>query len=527
MRARAAHFLLLLAAVAAGYGGSLGNDLVWDDRIYIVENPAVREARWRQIFGEPIGNFYRPVVFATFALEARAGRGAPELFHGVNLALHALVAGLLLAAVQRVGAERGAALGASLLFALHPVESEAVLYVSGRTDILAAVFALATLLLHASAARWRGAPTLYGARLGAASCFAISLGCKESLVALPIALAAGDWILAPTQTSEPSANPRDALRSARRALRELWLYVLVLAAYAAWRSSIGGERLVLTVPDDWPAQIAAALSAITGYARLLFFPVGLHLERFVSAEPAWRPIAGLALLALALAVVQRARSSIRFWILWAACAYLPTSNLVPVYPGLPAGMAFAPEHFLYLPSTGLLAALALAAAARLRPLLAATTLTALLLVFAAVARDRARDWSDEEALYIQTLAWTPSSARVRLNLGNLYFERGDVQRAAAQFAAGLAHHPDDPDLLTNAGLAWMSLRQFAPAEGALVRAVELQPELAQARANLGALYGTAGRWDEARRAYGAALALDPENRDAQAGMRALESLTSP
>ncbi len=319
MRARALPFLLLPVAVAVGYGPALRNDLVWDDRIHILENPAVREARWGEIATQPVGNYYRPVVFATFALEARSAGAAPAVFHATNLALHALAACLLFAAGSVLGAGLGVALAGSLLFALHPVQSEAVLYVSGRTDVLGAVFALAALLLHARAARWRDAPALRGARLGAALCFALSLGCKESLVAVPLAFAVGDRIF--------GSERRAALRAD---LIRLWPYALVLVAYAGWRASLVGEGLVIAEMGDAPARLAAALAALADYARLLVLPVGLHLERFASSEPLWRPAAGLLLLGLALAGAWRAPPLVRFWLTWAAVAYLPTSNLVPV-----------------------------------------------------------------------------------------------------------------------------------------------------------------------------------------------------
>ena len=73
MRAWALPFLLLPIAVALGYGPALRNDLVWDDRIHILENPSVREARWGEIATQPVGSYYRPVVFATFALTVRLG----------------------------------------------------------------------------------------------------------------------------------------------------------------------------------------------------------------------------------------------------------------------------------------------------------------------------------------------------------------------------------------------------------------------------------------------------------------------
>jgi tetratricopeptide (TPR) repeat protein len=512
MWARALPFLVLLAAVVAAYGPSLRNDLVWDDRVHILENPSVREARWGEIATRPVGSYYRPVVFATFALEAGA---APAVFHATNLALHALAAGLLLAAASALGAASRAALAGSLLFALHPVQSEAVLYVSGRTDVLGAVFALAALWLHARGAGWRDAPASRSARLGAALCFGLSLGCKESAAALPLALAVGDRILASHRRGWPAG------------LLRLWPYALVLVAYAGWRARLPGEGLALAGPDDAPARVATALAALADYARLLVLPVGLHLERFASSDPPWRSVAGLLLLGLALAGAWRAGPQIRFWLAWAAFAYLPTSNLVPVYPGLPQDLAFAPEHFLYLPSTGLSMALALALAPRLAPRVLAAGLTAILAAFAAILHDRARDWRDEETLYTHTLAYAPESARVRLNLGNLFLSRGETRRAADEFEAGLAHHPDDPDLLTNAGIAWMSLGRFEAAERALLRAATVDSGVAQAWANLGALYGTTGRREEARRAYATALARDPRNADARAGLRMLEGMAPP
>jgi tetratricopeptide (TPR) repeat protein len=514
MRARALLFLLVPVAVAVGYGPAARNDLVWDDRIHILENPAVREARWLEIATRPIGSYYRPVVFASFALEAAAVGAAPPVLHTTNLVLHAFAAGLLLAAALALGAGHRAALAGSLLFALHPVQSEAVLYVSGRTDVLAGVFALGALLLHGQAAGWRDASPPRGARFGAALCFALALGCKESAAVVPLAFAYGDRLF--------SGSRR---RSLRAVLLGVWPYLLVLALYLGWRASLPGEGLVLAGLDDAPARVTAALAALADYAGLLILPVGLHLERFVSAEPAWRALVGLLLLLAALACAWRAAPMLRFWMAWAALAYLPTSNLVPVYPGLPAGVVFAPEHFLYLPSMGLLMAFALAAAKRLGPRPAVGALAAILAVYAVLLHDRARDWRDEETLYRHTLSFAPESARVRLNLGNLLLARGETQPAAVEFEAGLVHHPEDPDLLTNAGIAWMSLGRYGQALRALRRVVSLEPGDAQAWANLAAVYGSTRRWAEAREAYVKALTLDSANPDARAGLRMLEAFT--
>ena len=84
-------------------------------------------------------------------------------------------------------------------------------------------------------------------------------------------------------------------------------------------------------------------------------------------------------------------------------------------------------------------------------------------------------------------------------------------------------NPEDPDLLTNAGIAWMSLGRFEPALRALRRVVALEPDDAQAWANLGAVYGSTGRWSEARESYVKALTLNPANPDARAGLRTLDA----
>lgn len=505
--------VVVCLAVAAGYGPGVGNELVWDDRIHVLGSPAVREARWQEIATRPVGSYYRPVVFATFALEAGLAGAAPSVFHATNVVLHASASCLLLATALALGAGRGMALSGSLLFALHPVQSEAVLYVSGRTDVLAAVFALGALLLHARGAGWSGRVSLPFARLGAALCFALALGCKESVAAIPLAFAVGDrWF---------------GSEGWRAGLRGLWPYAGVLLAYAGLRASLPGEGLDIAALQAGGLRPAAALAALADYARLLVVPVGLHLERFASAEPGWRVLAGAAVFAGLLACAWRAGPFVRFWMVWSALAYLPTANLVPVYPGLPAGVVFAPEHFLYLPWAGLAMTLAPAAAPRVGPRVAVVALTGVLLAWTVVLHDRARDWRDEETLFRHTLAHAPESARVRLNLGNLYLARGQTRRAAAEFDAGLAHHPEDTGLLTNAGIAWMSLGRYAPAEQALRRALSLEPDDAQTWANLAALYGTTGRWEEARRAYANALARDPANADAREGWRRLEKLLGP
>jgi len=512
MPSRVLPYLLIALLTACAWANALGNAPVWDDRITIFDNPVVREARWGEILARPTGDYYRPVVFGSFAI---AGGTDPDRFAALvagNVVLHILVASLLFAAVSTFGATRIAALVAAVLFALHPVQTEAVTYVSGRTDLLAALFSLASLLLHARARGWTGGKPRPRFVIGAVACFALALGSKESAALLPIALLAGDRILG-----------RPAERGVAKALAAMLPYAILLAAYTVWRAHLGRGVVAIGSPGELALRLGSALTAACGYARLLLFPVNLHLERFVSAMAALA-LFGTALLAAVLLAIRRGDGTTRFWILWAAIAYLPGSNLVPIYPGLPAGTIFAPEHFLYLPLTGILAATVPPIAARIPRRPAALALTATLACFALLVHDRNRDWRDEETIYRHTLRFSPESARVRLNLGNLLLARGDAAGAAGQYAEGTRFYPDDVDLLLNLGVAETRLGGIADAERALLRATSLAPNDAPAWAALGALYGNTGRLENARRAYGRALAIDPRNADAKQALSILNQV---
>ncbi len=507
---RALPWLLIALLAALAWVNALDNAPVWDDRIYILDNVAVRDARWGEILGRPTGDYYRPVVFASFAI---AGGGDPARFPAqiaANIAIHILCAWLFLAALLAFGATRGAALAAALVFALHPVQTEAVTYVSGRTDLLAALFSFAALLLHALARGWTGRAPRPALVAGAVACYALAIGSKESSLLLPGALFAGDLLFS-------RRTGRGAPKDAAALLARMLPYALVLAGYGAWRAHLGGGTVSIPDPETMGRTLPAALSAVGEYARLSLFPVNLHLERFVSASVP-PLIAGAAFLAAALLALARGAGATRFWILWAAIAYLPAANLIPVYPGLTSGTIFAPEHFLYLPLTGILAACAPAIARDVPRRVAIPLLVGVLACFSLLVHDRNRDWRDEETLFRHTLHFTPGSARVRLNLGNLLLARGDARSAEAQYAEGARRQPEDVGLLLNLGIARMRLGHLGDAEKALRRATEIAPGDARAWATLGALHGNAGRPDDARRAFGRALAIDPANADAQHGM---------
>ena len=151
-------WVILLAVGLALYAGTLWNGFVWDDLLTAVPSRPLGE-----VLTQRTGMYYRPLVMLSFALDRAVWGDLPAGFHLTNLLLHVAAAGLLATLAAAVGLGAGASLAAALVFLAHPVQSEAVTYVSGRTDVLCALFALLGFLA------WRRRPTRRTAHAPAAT----------------------------------------------------------------------------------------------------------------------------------------------------------------------------------------------------------------------------------------------------------------------------------------------------------------------------------------------------------------------
>jgi hypothetical protein len=462
-REGAARLACLLTLAAAFYGNALGNDLVWDDRLSAAA-PASLLGR--------TGPYYRPVVFASFALERTLWGGAPFGAHLTNVLCHVGVAWLVGALVRSCGLGAGAALASALVFAAHPIQTEAVTYVSGRTDLLCALFALSGFLLWRRAAR---ATDRFA--VASAGAFLLALLSKEAALALPLAL------LVPGAHPAPRP-PRPVLPLA---LTGVWL---VAASLTGTGTHVSGVAVRL------PAIAGAALT----YLRLLVAPFDLHLERFVpvigwSAMGAVAAWAGVAAALAGLAVLARRTPAGGFFLAIAILAYAPVAGVVPIYPAIAHRALFTPEHFLYLPLLGLVPLLVDAAATAWPPRTAHAApilLAALLLGWGAIVVDRNRDWRDEATLFHHTLTYDPPSARVWFNTGNLALAAGDLTEAERLYSAALVREPHDAAAHLNLGITLQRQRRLEEAATHYRAALSANPNLPEARRALESLTRSSG-----------------------------------
>jgi protein O-mannosyl-transferase len=418
---------LIVAAVAAAYANALGAAFQFDDWIVIVGEPRVHTlgAWWASLPG------IRPLLKLSYAINYALAAGAFG-FHAVNVAIHAvnalMVLALLGALARRCGASGDraslvAAVGA-LIFALEPVQTEAVTYVSGRSVSLAALFCLASMLAWIGGRPWLRSVV-------SPALFAAALLAKETSIVVPAAIML--W--------ELSSPERPRVRELAVALRG-HLAVAVLAVAAALLSPT--YRLLAATSFDTRSivsNLATQAGAIGYLAGQLVRPDRLNadpampvLAGFTPASAGWGIlIAGTV--ALGCALLRRA-SPIAFGILWFFVWLAPTNSFVP-------RLDVANDRQLYLALIGpawMLAWMLHRLSADRRMLVPAIALLALTLGTATCVRNEA--YRSETTFWEDVARKSPHNARAFNNLGYAYALARRETEAEAAFETALVLRPD-------------------------------------------------------------------------------------
>jgi hypothetical protein len=409
--------LIVFLAVAVAYVPILGGPFLWDDRLLILGAPLIghgaalgdylRQPFWAGSTGPQSASYYRPLVTLSFALDHSLHADNPAGYHLTNLLLHAANALLLFALLRRAKVRPAVAGFATVVWALQPRLAEAAAWISGRTDLLATVCVLASLLV------WGESLTR---RLGASLFVAVGLLAKESAVAGVAALAALEW------TSAADAPVRSKLLFVGR--RILPLLAAVFATVALRWSVVGfrieGESLGAV------GRAAAVLETLGTYAAMLVdaFRPRAVIGR-IGVLSAWSMALGLAVVVGAAWALARHRGPWRPWT--AAGLALFVGALLPVLHIVPIPLrTLAADRFLYLPSAGLAVALAPEferwLGARRPAWLGAS---ALVLALGWCTSERVGVWANEVEFWVRTYLETPdTNSAAATDLVGVFYRAG-------------------------------------------------------------------------------------------------------
>lgn len=430
MKAIAVALAVALAAALA-YVPSLWAVFQFDDYNVIVNYPTVHS--WEALF-EHAGAGVRPLLKASYTLNWTLGGG----FQLFNVLAHALNAVLLYLVGRSLFGSSAAAFVAALLFALHPAQTEAVTYASGRSSSLMACFYLGALLAYLRGAHW----TVYGAL--SALLFVAALAVRETAVTLPAALLLCELCRVRTDSSIPEkSNGNFSGRVPWPAvLRRQWLHWALLGAGGVFL--LLNQRYFDLVAFGFGERGLAEnlLTQVGGVSYLVLRLVSLHGYNIDPALPtlthwdavlAGQAVLLAALLAFGLASLRK-RPWLAFGILWFFLQLAPTNSLVP-------RLDVANDRQLYLACWGLFLAICLQVE-RTSVKHAFAAASAACALFAGSSMLRQLDYRSEIALWESSVRHAPWNARAYNNLGYAYQLAGRPEDARRAYELALRFDPD-------------------------------------------------------------------------------------
>lgn len=504
--------LIVAAASFLVYFNAMDGQFVYDDKLLLEQDPdsysfsrLPGHFTGEEGFHETMGRYYRPLTAVTYGVDKLVGEIVsdeldPRVFHFTNMVIHATAGILLFLFLHLLFGNRIAALAGALLFAVHPVHTEAVTWISGRTDSLCCLFYLAALLAHLRFRRRGGTP---GDAVRIVVFFAAALLCKEMAVTFPVAVVLFDLTLGrqgaglPAEASSDGPGSGPSRKSRFVVYAVLFGTALLYMALREWalRHVADRETLFYFYGDDRITAAATMLQTVPVYVRLLFVPVNL-LYNYNGTIPYQAFSLDLSALAASAVVIvtlgaafflRRKRPAVTFCILFFYLALMPVMNIVPT-------MTLMAERFLYLPSVvaGILAADILAGPMKRKTRSALLGLVAaVVLIFGWMTVERNPDWYDNETLYLS--AEGTSGIDINVNLGNHRAREADRETANARYERARA--------------------LFDRAEALYREAISIKHDTPKAWLNLGVLFLRKGEPLAALEYIGKACDLDPLSPD--------------
>lgn len=480
---------LLLVSVSL-YLNTLGHDFVFDDVTLILQNPSVRNLDWVSIV---YWDGYRPVRTLSYALNYLVGGEDPFGYHLVNILLHGLNVLLAYLFFLRLTQSTVVSGAAGLIFAVHPIQSAAVAYISGRKDLLATFFLLLGFNLYL-----RSRKQNYLKLTVAFVCFLMAVLSKEVAIVFPVMLLLVD---AYREWAEDSTGKPSLVRAVVSAVKwKPWLYgVFTLLATLALVGAIFVNR-ASRMEGFWGGSLSTHLGTsfklFVHYLRLILYPHPLIADYTGGVFPVSEGLLEVETLVSVLVVVGyliisfwafRRYACLSLGMLWVPVALAPVLQLIPFHE-------IAADHFLYLPLVGasLVGGFTVAfLSTRMRKGWLLAMLGILVVACSVRVIDRNRDWKNRETLWEATFRSAPDSYRANVNLGLTYYREGRYEEGLRLTLRAAELDPKQPIPLSNLGGFYLTQGISARQEGKLDEASALQ--------------------EEAINYFSSAIEIDPEN----------------
>jgi len=489
---RVVHTLLLIVIPLIVFGNCLRHDFVWDDTIYLVGNPVYADFDFRRILTTPANSVeYLPIRDVSYAIDYALWGASPTGFHATNLLLYILVCGAAYLLTRRLAADlfddRDAprtALAVTLLFAVHPLHSEVVAFITSRNTLLASLFFFLSLyffLTHLTAPRglWRYWSSLL--------CFLLAAYAKAIALIQPLAV----LLMLAVSTK----------RREKRAYLSLAPFGLIAAAtFVLFRDIAEHSRMIDAgrFGTDWQTRVATTLEIPYFYLAKLLVPINLAalyevpFSDTLSSLPFLGAACGIALIIIFSKKMLIVHRPVVTLLLLMVILLLPVLHLFPTSP-------IVADRYFFLPSYAAIYLLVYTFQHCTRGTSRYATWLFLLLgsTWSILAWQQNYAWQTDLTLWQHAVTAQPAVARSWEHLGREQFGKGNYAAAFTSFARARALNPADPNYDFFQGYLWYVKGQSDAAIAALIEALQRDRHFIEALDLLGDLYASLGEWQRA------------------------------
>lgn len=500
-------FIIAILGVAV-YSNSLNGAFIWDDEFLVENNTYIRSPdNIGNLFTKNIGagagrifKPYRPFQMLTYMMDYFLWGLDVKGYHITNTLLHILVALTIYWLITILYSDRLLSFLTSTLFLVHPIHTEAVSYISGRADSLAALFMLLCLIFYIKYLHNENKNFFY-CFMTVSYIFAVFS--RESSLILPFLVLLYHYAFRKKIKMKPFSTII-CITFLFVFLRHMVLRSLVFPAFVS-------STLLQRIPG-----IFVALSS---YLRLLLVPSHLHLGY---GDKLWslfcpQAITGIIIFFLSVFLLIYAyrkrgvNNLVFFAVSWFFLTLLPQSNIYPI-------SAYMAEHWLYLPSIGffLLIAQLLVSLFRAKrgKFISVICMVTLVAFYANTTIKQNNYWKDPIVFYTTSLKYSPDNPKLYNNLGKLYSDEGKHENAIDVYKKAIEIKPHST-FYYNLGNEYYAVGDAEQAIASYQQAIEIGPNFSDAHYNLGIAYESLGMYEKAIAAFRQAMALNPRDKETQ------------
>lgn len=497
------YILIIILATVLAYANTLHNQFIWDDEDWILKNETVKDWRsWPELFTQNSiqgarkgSNFYRPLQAITHGIDYLVWQYRLPGHHLTNILFHVMAAIVLFLLLGNIFS-KNIAFFSALFFAIHPVQTEAVTYISGRADPMAGLFILLTVLLFEK--------NLF------LSCLAFALGIlsKESALIAPILIIVYIFF-----------------RDKKIEYKKLLPFAIIVSIYAVLRMTV--LNFAHTIPENAPkaffyvpfyVRLSTFLKTLPVYFKMLLWPFGLRMERDISLSYSvfeLQSLLGLLIFGAAFIHGLRSRKKYKFLLfssLWFSIVMLPNSNIFPIN-------ALIYEHWLYLPSVGFFVVVAWLIQRLFEKkgfkIISIALVACLAIFYIWRTAERNKEWHDPISFYESTIRYKPDSARLHNNLAMAYIDAGREDDAIREYKMSIEIGDYYPQPHYNLSNIYLNRGDYSQAIKELKRSMEIDNDFLYSHESLAVIYFNQNNFEQARKEAFFVIEREPQNKIAR------------